>query len=323
MLYLVRGDREIVGAGHHRAGWPYVFSHLRKLESRSADAVNFDDFVERSFCYDPVQRPYTQPWVGILHHPPDFDFPWIGEQEEKWESIFSTGMWKQSVRNLKAAIFTSLHQANGFDVEGVSKYVIYHPTDLDVPWFNPDSYISNKNKKLIQLGFYLRNTRLIHQIPDTRGLERTKVLQRKSNSKRLDAKCKNFFSSVPEYPGVRRIDRWNDLQYDAALSKNLLITQPLGCSANNVIIEAMARKVPVICPRHPAIEEYIGPSYPLYFDEIGEIPGLIDRWHEGYEFLKIQSYDFLHIDNFIKDIAQVANNVRTQLANEREHQRVV
>ena len=42
-------------------------------------------------------------------------------------------------------------------------------------------------------------------------------------------------------------------------------------SANNTVLEAIAYKTPLIVKKHPAIIEYLGKDYPLYFEDPNEL----------------------------------------------------
>jgi len=49
--------------------------------------------------------------------------------------------------------------------------------------------------------------------------------------------------------------------------------------------------IPVI-NRHPAIEEYLGKEYPLYFDSLDEVPNIIENYNlikRAYKYLKNNS----------------------------------
>ena len=51
---------------------------------------------------------------------------------------------------------------------------------------------------------------------------------------------------------------------------------PGSASANNVVIESILRCAPLIINRHPAVEEYLGKGYPLFFDHIEEVADLLE-----------------------------------------------
>ena len=45
----------------------------------------------------------------------------------------------------------------------------------------------------------------------------------------------------------------------------------LNSSANNTVLECIARNSPIIVTKHPAIKEYLGEDYPLYFNTLDEL----------------------------------------------------
>ena len=58
--------------------------------------------------------------------------------------------------------------------------------------------------------------------------------------------------------------------YDELLSKNLVFLHLYDNSATNTIVECIVRATPCLVNRLPAVEEYLGPDYPFYFDTLEE-----------------------------------------------------
>jgi hypothetical protein len=72
---------------------------------------------------------------------------------------------------------------------------------------------------------------------------------------------------------VRRLD---DMAYDRLLAESVVTTELFGAAANNLVVECMVRGTPLIVNRVPAVEEYLGGNYPLYFGEVSEIASLLE-----------------------------------------------
>src|SRR6266550_9341366 len=86
---------------HHRSSWPYVIKSLLPLHSESG--VLFDGFLEKKFAWghDPGDRynefsPYREPWIGVLHNPPDIP-PWFNLNQHNPRDILTTEVWKKSI----------------------------------------------------------------------------------------------------------------------------------------------------------------------------------------------------------------------------------
>ena len=92
--------------------------------------------------------------------------------------------------------------------------------------------------------------------------------------------------------------------YDHLLSENIVFLDLVDCSAANTIIECITRNTPIIINRHPAVEEYLGKDYPLFYDDIDDVNGLltIKNIRRGYHYLLRKNKDFLHVDYFIESL---------------------
>ena len=56
--------------------------------------------------------------------------------------------------------------------------------------------------------------------------------------------------------------------YLKLLTTSIIFCDYIDCSASNTIVECIATCTPIILNRLPAIVEYLGEDYPLYFDKI-------------------------------------------------------
>ncbi len=70
-------------------------------------------------------------------------------------------------------------------------------------------------------------------------------------------------------------------EYDRLLSENIVLLWLYDANANNAVIECIARATPLLVNPLPAVVEYLGQEYPLYFTTLSEAaakaldPGLI------------------------------------------------
>ena len=90
-----------------------------------------------------------------------------------------------------------------------------------------------------------------------------------------------------------------------------MINQPFidlyDASAVNTIIECIVRNTPIIVNKLPAVVEYLGINYPLYFKDIKNIPTLLKRDNiiNAHRYLKNMDKTFLTIETFISDLQRI------------------
>jgi len=103
------------------------------------------------------------------------------------------------------------------------------------------------------------------------------------------------------------IKHLNDTEYDDLLINSYVILNQFTSSANNALLECIVLNIPIFCNRLPAVEEYIGKDYPLFFKDIDDLEKLIynaDKIKEAYEYIANMNVlnKKLELDTFMHDI---------------------
>lgn len=307
-IKLIRKYKDVIGVGFHRSGWPYVFKWLTTVSAPKG--ILFDDFIEQNFCYRDKPLVYKEPWVGVFHHPPTI--PYFGNQKESLSRVFESREFKQSAKHLKLAIALSEHLAK-FLRKNLScpVLVLKHPADTNVAQWSIEKYRENRHKKLIQIGYYLRNTQLINQIPDS-SFQKLKLWVRKNWVEEFDRRVKKYWDlekSRKSY-GNYKTDTFVPIsQYDRLLCENIVVMEVFDASASNGVLDCIVRNTPLIINKHPAVVEYLGENYPLYFSDPRDIPRLAEKAEEAHKYLAKMDKSWLNVESFVKKVLEKVSSV--------------
>ena len=111
---------------------------------------------------------------------------------------------------------------------------------------------------------------------------------------------------------VKIIEYLDNPQYDEILSKYVVFVKLFDASAVNTLIECIVRNTPIIINKLPAVVEYLGDNYPLYYNNLEDVPrllqtGLFKTNHikKAHEYLKRMNKDFLKIETFINSLKKI------------------
>ena len=276
--------------GQHRSGWPYVLSLLKKLHM--SGGILLDSFIERTFCWHPEgPRPNLKPWIGFIHVPPNVP-PWFqGEQSNEY--VFNTECWEKSVPYCKG-LFTlsNYHKENLEKKLNIPVNSLIFPTETPRLKWNWKKFAANKEKKIVQVGWWLRKLHTIFQLPTKKYM---KIFLKVTHTD-LDSLMKKEREILIQdgqfdekmYETVQQVVYVPHSDYDKLLSENIVIVNLYDSSANNTVIECIARNTPLLVnPIEPVIE-YLGKDYPLYFsslEEAAEKAENIDLINQTHQFL--------------------------------------
>lgn len=256
------------------------------LRPEHSDAgVLFDGFLDRTFSQEMNPRyqqdlPLVRPWTGFFHNP--HSLPKWFPDGPKIERMVASEKFQQSLPHC-LGLFTLSEDLARFLREraGVAVSALVHPTEIPPARFDFASFLANDDKKIISIGWWLRRTLSIQYLP----LDTTSPY-RKVRLKLGDALLDNTRNGLSRLEFVhewrnRKLDsRYRDntvensylppSEYDSWLSSNIVFLDLVCASANNAVIECIARGTPLLVNPLPSVVEYLGEDYPFYFHSLEE-----------------------------------------------------
>ena len=262
----------------HRSGWNYVIKNL--FEFNNENGVLFDGFLENAFSWRKSEYvkndiiPYKQPWVGVLHNPPNMPL-WFSDNNAYPQSIIHDPYFRESINNCKGLYVLSDYYARFLKhyLPHVPIEVLYHPTEIPNVKFSYNKFINNKNKKVVNIGWWLRklNSIFLLDVPNKiRLMPNNKCKDTILRLTNIERSLMNLKLTTKQLNSVELVDHLSNEEYDNLLSENIVFLDLYDTSANNAVIECIARGTPLLINKHPATLEYLGEDYPFYFDNLEE-----------------------------------------------------
>jgi len=258
--------------GQHRSGWPYVLKLLSRLHH--PNGVKLDSFIERTFCWHPDGvRPNLKPWIGFIHIPPNV--PHWFQHEQANDSIFSTDAWKQSLPHCRGLMTLSRYHRKNLEKKltiPIANFIF--PTKIPGIKWTWEKFQANKEKKVVQVGWWLRKLHTIFQLP-SRGYKKIFLRITHTDLESLLKKEREILIGEGQfhdsmYKTAETLTYLPNDSYDKLLAENIVIINLYDSSANNTVIECLARNTPLLVnPIEPVIE-YLGEDYPFYYSSLEE-----------------------------------------------------
>jgi hypothetical protein len=304
-------ELELVGANKHRSGWPFVMQHLRAFHH--PDGMLLDDFVERTIWSDAAPQGWQEPWVGIFHHPPNIP-EWL-HRDAPIGQIISTSAFRASLPNLKGAIALSEYLGRWLRAALPCPVMVRkHPSDMPQLSFSIDRWEEQQARRIVQVGWYARNHRAIYQVEVPEGYRKIHLLRHGIH--KLIARTDQFspYRDRPWVGAVEIVPTLSDPEYDDLMASSLIFSEYWDVSASNTVVEAIARCAPLVVNRHPALEEYLGVDYPLFYNDLGEVRRLLQdpaRVRAAWQLLSEMDKSWLSATSFARDVVEFVRTVST------------
>lgn len=232
--------------------------------------------------------PYQEPWVGVIHHTPQMPATLEHYDQFSLQKLFAKPIWQKSLAHCVGLLTLSEYNARWLRAQtGKPVSTVIHPTEIPEVQFNVDRFQQNRAKKIVQIGWWLRRLNAIYRLPLTKdnALNYTKIwLRPQYNLHTIQAllqRDRQLDSQLSQPSDMTLTDAAfqdntqvmgfipND-QYDELLAENLVFVDLYDSSANNTVIECIARATPLLINPLPAVVEYLGVDYPLYFESLAE-----------------------------------------------------
>lgn len=292
---------------NHRHGWDDVVASLQSLHNSNGILLDttIDVKIAHEFNRYKNELPTKESWVGFSHltplKPPKnryFDFKNLGD-------VFTNDSFIRDLLSQCRGLFVlSQYVKNYLSTLNIPISVVYHPTQLDVLKFD----IKNYNKCIVHCGFFLRK---FHSFVKLKTKYTKKFLfPGHLTQLATDIATDDIMTHCDKneidmfYNNIDKLNNLSHKEYDYLLANNLIFVDFYDSSANNTIIECIARNNPIIVNKNPAVVEYLGVDYPLYFDSLEEASEKINSKNifDAYEYLLNKDKTFLTYEYFLDSI---------------------
>ena len=317
--------------GLHRSGWCYILDNLH--DKQNTNSILCDFYLDRTFHWNNnilkqlKVIPYTSPWIGFIHHTMDENYT-----DYNTTAMFKNKSFLDSLKCCKALIVLSnylkeqiINHMSNINIS-VPVYSLVHPTEFisQDKMFTIDKFKANTNRKLIQVGAWLRDINAIFQLEIDSELliQKTALVGKKMESyyNLNNNDTENIPAPISRDKRKRKhiknkkvniITHLEDSMYDDLLSNNLIFLKLIDASAVNTIIECVVRNTPILVNKLPAVVEILGDNYPLYYNNLNEVNSLLTMKNieVAYNYLKKLDKTKLHINTFIKDFDDILRKI--------------
>jgi hypothetical protein len=305
-----------VPVGMHRYGWISVKNKFDKL------FTNTNGVELRSYGDLDIQHSRAE-WVGIFHLTPLSTKKYYSVCSIK--NVLNDPVFIHNLQYCKG-IFTLSNYLTKVWMGIFAKLkldipvdTVYHPVGFDGEF---DPAIIDTTKTVILVGSQLRRATTLYQLdlPGYRKVWLPGRTEQKANYL-LNQECEEFnVTLTPEQiKSVELLSYISNEAYDTLINNSYLIVHQVNASANNAIIEAISRNIPIFCNRLEAAEEYLGKDYPLFFRDAKHLALLLQdkpAIHKAHIYLKTHQElkDRLTMDTFLSGIlnSPITKRILTQ-----------
>lgn len=170
--------------GVHRSGWKYVCDYLSQYHRDLPNDVILDTYMDKTFgWYSEFYQtmgilPFKKPWVGFIHH----TFAPSGYDDNSAKNIIYNQNFIDSLPTCKGIFVLTNDLKMKMELELLKLIIdrelpitypipkiniLAHPTEIpgDNTKFDIQKFLNNPEKKVIQIGGWLRDSYAIYRLP--------------------------------------------------------------------------------------------------------------------------------------------------------------
>jgi hypothetical protein len=296
----------------HRGGWAAVIDSLRESDVLCGSAqYDLLPVTEEVYLWNDESLRPTKPWVGIIHctpNTPDY------HKEINIQYLIRSSAFLDDLKTCKMLVTFSESVADFLRKNIVNPPPIaslFHPVvyNASIPMFTMEKYAANTDKYILQIGQQLRKVTSIFRI-DPPGFKR-RWLTGTPDLNHCKMMIQRELAGKKDIPIDHNILYYTKTfeEYDELLAANVVFIDLFDSAANNTVLECIVRNTPILLNRTSGVVEYLGAAYPLYFDTLDEVNGLLttDKLRAAHKYLASMKKDTFTMKYFVTRFANMIN----------------
>lgn len=142
---------------------------------------------------------------------------------------------------------------------------IFHPIEITGNEKCFDFSLFNSNKQIIHIGWWLRNFKTFIDFNQPKDFHKTILIKTDFENEW------NNISTSYKLDNITIIKELSNTQYEKLFYNSCIFIHLEDSCANNTILECIKFNTPVIVNKIPAVVEYLGDNYPLYYKNNEEL----------------------------------------------------
>uniref|UniRef100_A0A7S3ARS5 Uncharacterized protein n=1 Tax=Haptolina ericina TaxID=156174 RepID=A0A7S3ARS5_9EUKA len=308
----------------HRGGWRAVMHHAIRRDVLSVNnrggQLMLIDCAEKWFVWGGQRPPWEEgvrePWVGMIHSTPNL--PPTYPREETLQGLLGTPAFIASVPWCRLIIVFAEYLARELRLllPSVSVKVMWHPFGMDAgdPYqlFSMASFEERRGKwEMVFLGQQYRRLSTLSRLQVPYRKVWLPGSSKDNNNTFLIKHSRDEMAASPNLDSFRIAYMRDHNAYDWMLLHNIVVVDVWDAAANNAVVEAIGMTNPIHINKHPAIVEYLGSGYPLYFNDVGSLQALLNDEHTllqrtrlAHEYLVALPKSHFSLDHFASQLNQ-------------------
>ena len=255
--------------GHHAGNWDLAIQLMEEKLHHPRGVLlvaSVADLVD-------LGAPLARPWVGVVHQPWRHDRAWPDA-----ERVLASDVWRTS-RPFCRGLWTlarDLADTLRPRVPGILVDSVLHPARDPGGRFDP-ACLEGGDRTLLHVGGWLRDRQAFLDV-EAPGYRKLLLAPRGPELDRLRGLA-----------GVDHREHAPAPEYERLLARSVVFLNLGPVAASNTVLECLVRATPLVVNDRPALREYLGEDYPLFYRDLDEAARILadpGRLRAGHEFLR-------------------------------------
>ncbi|XP_055329290.1 uncharacterized protein LOC129581980 [Paramacrobiotus metropolitanus] len=253
---------------HHKNAFFQAMSELKAAIHDAKSPVSFIPAVEEYLCNDHEVFLTGKPWMGIVHqvpyHAEQFYHPDLNrlcQPGSKFENRMKNCVGLFTLTKVQESFLRDNLNTGNHKIPIQSITYPYATGNFPLKSENSASGLLHSGEKvdLLFVGSFARDYDTFYDCLVPKNIQKVLLL--------CDSYSKLLLSQDPSPADVVVRERLNEVEYEHALKESVVfLAVKHDGAAHTIILECVAKNIPILAPAFESCKEYLGDNYPLLYD---------------------------------------------------------